>query len=210
VQLKCRFCSSGGTATVLGNTRHRTPKVRVKELSYSRGSLHELRVKGEPFINVLRSRSSQDSERFELPDRSKIQKPEHPSNGRRPETKLLRPSRTPFEYSNPASSEAEFGLRDPSVPKTRRASGPRTGALGRLQFVRACCHSVVASPSRGSVPIPQARAPFGRCVAPTFVELRRPPADRLVKLETAAGPGVERRSRHRTPSRTPRDFLPRV
>jgi hypothetical protein len=71
-------------------------------------------------------------ERFELPDRSKIQKAEHPSNARRPETKSLRPSRTLFEYSNPAFSEAEFGLRDPSDPKIRRASGPRTGALGRL------------------------------------------------------------------------------
>src|SRR6266850_2799331 len=94
-------------------------------------------------VSALRSGSSQGWEQFELPDRSKTQEPQHPSNARPPETRSLRPSRTLFEYSNPAWSEAEFGLHDPSVPKTRRASGPRTVALGRLQFVRACCHSAV-------------------------------------------------------------------
>ena len=154
--------------------------------------------------------SSQDLERCELPGRSKTQKPEHPSNARLAETKSLRPSRTLFEYSNPVSAEAEFGLYDSSVPKTRHAPGPRIGVPGRLRFVRACCHSVVASPLRGSAPIRQARAPCGQSAAPTVAELRRPPADRLVKSETAARPAAERRPRHRTPSRTPRNFLPRA
>ena len=161
-------------------------------------------------INAFHSRSSQDSERFELPGRSKKQKPEHPSNARLPETKSLRPSRILFEYSNPASAEGEFVLREPSVQLTRRASGPRTGVRGRLQFVRECCHSVAASPLRGSAPIRQALAAFGRSAAPTVAELRRPPADKSVKSETGARPGAERRPRHQTPSRSPRNFLPRV
>src|SRR5882724_5545334 len=113
-------------------------------------------------INAFRSRSSQDSEGRELPDRSKTQKPEHPSNECLPETKSLRPSRTIFEYSNPVSAEAEFGLHDSSVPKTRHAPGPRIAAHGRLQFLRACCHSEAASPSRGSAPTRRAPAPFDR------------------------------------------------
>ena len=172
--------------------------------------LQELRVTREPIINAFRSRSSQDSERFELLDRSKTQKPEHPSSARRRDTESLRPSRTLFEYSNPVSAAAEFGLYDSSAPKTRHASYPRTGVRGRLQFLRACCHSVAASPLRGSAPIQQAHAACGRCAAPTAAELRRPPADRLVKSETAVRPAAERPYRHRMLSRTPRDFLPRV
>jgi len=161
-------------------------------------------------FNAPHSRSSQDAERFEQPDRSKTQKPQHRSNARRPETKSLRPSRTLSEYSNPVSAATEFGLHDPSVPKTPRASGPKTGARGCPQFVRACCHSVAASPLRGSAPTRRARAPFDRCIAPTVAELRRPPAGKSVKLETAARAVAERRPRHRTPSRTPRNFVPRV
>jgi hypothetical protein len=161
-------------------------------------------------INAVHAKSFQDSERLELPDRSKKQKPEHPSNAYLPETKSLGPSRTLFEYSNPDSAAAEFGLYDSSVLKTQHASGPRTGVRGHLQFLRACCHSVAASPLQGLAPIRQAPAPFGRCAAPTAAELRRPPADRLVKSETTARPAAERPPRHRTLSRTPRDFLPRV
>src|SRR5216684_2525757 len=124
--------------------------------------------------------------------------PEHPSNARLPETKSLRPSRTLFEYSNPVSAAAEFGLHDSSVPKTPHASGPRTGVRDRLQFLRACCHSVVASPLRGSAPTQRVPAHFGRCAAPTVAELRRPPADRLVKSEKAARPAAARPSPHRT------------
>ncbi len=161
-------------------------------------------------INALRSKSSQDSERFEALDRSRTQKPKHPSNARRVDTELLRPSRTLFERNNPASAEGQFGLRDHSVPRTRRALGPRTGARGCRQFVQACHHSVAASRLRGSAPIRQARAPSGRSAAPTVAELRRPPADKSVKSETAGTLTAERRSRRRTPFRTRQDFLLKV
>jgi len=141
---------------------------------------------------------------------SRTENPEHLSNACRQGTKSLRPSRTPFERSNPASAEEEFGLHEPSIPLTRRASGPRTGELGRPGFVRECCHSVVASPLGGSVPTRRAPAPFGRCAALTVAELRRPPADKSVKSATAATLSAEPRSRHQTLSRTPRDFLPKV
>ncbi len=135
---------------------------------------------------------------------------EHLSSASRLDTKSLRPSRTLFERSNPASAGEEFGLRDSSIPRTRHASGPRTDALGHLGFVRACCHSAVASPLGGSVPTRRAPAAFGRCAVLTVAELRRPPADKSVKSATAATPIAERRSRHRTLSRTLRDFLPKV
>jgi hypothetical protein len=59
--------------------------------------------------------------------RFKTQKPEHPSNARRLDTASLCPSKTLFEYSNPVSAAAEFGLHNSSVPKTRHASGPKIG-----------------------------------------------------------------------------------
>ena len=160
-------------------------------------------------INAVRSTTLPARECSERRGHSKTQKVEHPSSSRLLDTESLRPNRILFECSNPALAEVEFCLRDSSVPRTRRASGPRTGARGRLQFLRACCHLVAASPLRGSAPTPRARASFGRCAVPTVAELRRPPADKLVKSETEARLGVERRPRHRTPSRTPRNFLPR-
>src|SRR5258708_15037225 len=135
---------------------------------------------------------------------------EHLSSACRLDTRSLRPSKILSERSNPASAGEEFGLRDPSIPRTRHASRPRTDALGHPGFVRACCHSAVASLLGGSVPTPRAPAPSGRCAAPTVAVLRRPPADKSVTSETAAPPIAEHRSRHRTHSRTPRKFLLKV
>ena len=190
--------------------RLRCPKFAARIASRHFIYTHAFAVSRREVINVLRSRSSQDSEGCELPDRSKTRKTEHPSNARLPETKSLRPSRTLVEYSNPVWAAAEFGLYDPSVPKTRHASGPKTGLRVHLQFVPGWHHSAVASPSPRSAPILQAHGPFGRCAASTVAELRRPPEDKSVKLETATTLTAERRSRHRTPSRTPRNFLPKV
>src|SRR5258708_4106688 len=135
---------------------------------------------------------------------------EHLSSACRLDTKSFRPSRTLFGRSNPASAGEDFGLRDPSIQRTRHASDPRTDALGHTGFDRACCHSAVASPLGESVPTPRAPAAFGRCAALTVAELRRPPADKSVKSATAATLTAERQSRHRTLSRTPRDFLPKL
>ena len=78
------------------------------------------------------------------------------------------------EYSSPVSPAAEFGLQVFSVPRTQHALGPRTEGLGRQRFVRACCHSAAASPSRGSASTLREPAPFVRCAEPTVAELRKP------------------------------------
>jgi hypothetical protein len=161
-------------------------------------------------INAPGSRTSQDAERFELPGPAKTQKPEHPSSARLLDTESLRPNRNLFECNNPASAAPEFGLRGPSGPRIRHASGPRIEVRGRLQFLLACCHSEAASPLEESAPKQRVPVPFGRCASPTVAELRRPPAGKSVKSETVIGPGVERRLQYRTPSQTPRDSYPRV
>ena len=143
-------------------------------------------------------------------DHSKTQKPTHLSSACQLDTESLRPSRTLFEHSNPVSAAVEFGLYDSSVPKTRHASGPRTGVRDRLRFLRAWCDSVAASPLGELAPTLRAPALFDRCVAPTIAELRRPPADKLVKSEIAATLTVEGRPRNRTLSRILQNYLPRA
>src|SRR5882762_8520682 len=135
---------------------------------------------------------------------------EHLSSACRLDTRSFRPSKILSERSNPASAGGECGSRDLVIPRTGYASRPRTDALGHPGLVRACCLSAVASLLGGSVPTPRAPAPSGRCAAPTVAELRTPPADKSVKSATAATPIAEHRSRHRTLSRTPRNFLAKV
>src|SRR5258708_29830553 len=135
---------------------------------------------------------------------------EHLSSACRLDTRSFRPSKILSERSNPALAGGECGSRDPSIPRTRYASRPRTDALGHPGFVRACCHSAVARLLGGSRPTPRAPPPSYRCATPTVAVLRRPPADKSVTSETAATPIAEHRSRHRTLSRTPRNFLAKV
>src|ERR1700738_2638795 len=101
------------------------------------------RLLAERRLIVIRAICHRAAELPSRPDRSKTEKRTHLSSACRLDTESLRPRRTLFERSNPAAAEEEFGLHDPSIPRTRHASGPRTDALGRPGFGRACCHSAV-------------------------------------------------------------------
>jgi hypothetical protein len=157
-------------------------------------------------ITAVHSMRAPALERFDKLVHSNTPASVHHSSVRAPHKERLHPNGIPCSRSSPPAAGPISASLPGRVPLQQGDWGPKIVSLDGQESEPTYSRLAFASPSQESVPIPPARAPSGRDSAQEVVPLRKTPADKLVKSETAATPFAAHPSWHRRQQRTRSGF----